>query len=110
MKLLMVTCLKEYQKAVREIFHRSKVTVFSATEMVGFKEGNSSDLSDNWFSHGAAPFDSLLTFSFTGEGEAEEVLRQVNEFNQTHPGKFPVRAFIVPVEKSTDTSSLPGAL
>lgn len=105
MKLLMVTCLKEYQKPVMEIFNQSKVAVFSMTEIVGFKEGEPNDMLDNWFSRGAAPFDSLLSFSFTNEANADQAMKFIGEFNHAHPGQFPVRAFIVPVEKSTHVQS-----
>lgn len=101
MKLLMVTCLKEDQKLVMEIFHQSGVPVFSATEIVGFKEGDPNNLMDNWFSRGSAPFDSWLSFSFTDEGKSDRVLQLVKEFNQKRATNFPVRAFVVPVEKST---------
>jgi hypothetical protein len=84
---------------VTEIFRHSGVPVFSATEIVGFKTDEPNNMMDNWFSRGPESFDSLVTFSFTEEAKADLVLRMVNEFNVVNKTEFPLRAFVMPVEK-----------
>jgi hypothetical protein len=101
MKLLIVTSLKEYQKAVALIFEKAGVKVFSVSEIKGFKEDHSVNLLDNWFSSGKEHFDSIFLFSFTTEASAENALDLIKAYNEENKTNFPVRAFIVPVEKSS---------
>ena len=101
MKLLMVTCLKEYQKAVAGIFEKSDVRIFSVTETIGFKDHHRVNLLDNWFSSGNEQFDSVFLFSFTENEKAEKALTLVQEYNAGHDTGFPIRAFILPVDKAS---------
>jgi len=103
MKLLVVTCLKEYQKKVLEIFKQSGVPVFSATEIIGFKSAEPNNIMDNWFSRGSESFDSMIIFSFTEEEKSDKVLQKVKDFNASHRSDFPLRAFVMPVEKSSSS-------
>ena len=41
MKLFIVTCLKEYQDDVIKIFKKAQISVFSVTDVVGFKDNQS---------------------------------------------------------------------
>ena len=100
MKLLFVTALKEYTKQVGGIFKKADIHVYSATDTIGFKDGQVPDLIDSWFSVGEAKFDSVFLFSFTGEENAEKALQLIHEHNQEFPSGFPIRAFVLPVEKS----------
>lgn len=100
MKLLIVTCLKEYQADVLKIFKQAQITVFSMADVTGFKNGQAEDLLDDWFARGDEKFDSELLFSFTSDKNAEDALQLVTSFNKENETAFPLRAFIVPVEKS----------
>ena len=101
MKLLVVTSLKDYQKKVAKIFEQAKISVFSMSDTIGFKENNSPNLIDEWFGAGTDHFDSIFLFSFTTEANADHALELIKDYNATEECKFPIRAFIVPVEKSS---------
>jgi hypothetical protein len=101
MKLLVVTSLKEYQKEVSAILVDARIKVFSASETKGFKDDYAENLMDNWFSSGKEHFDSLFFFSFTSEANAEKALDLIQLHNSNNPTNFPIRAFIVPVDKSS---------
>ncbi len=101
MKLLIVTSLKEYQKEVTKIFYRANITVFSASETMGFKENHSVNLLDSWFGNGKEHFDSIFLFSFTVEENANKAMELISAYNEASKTDFPIRAFIVPVEKSS---------
>ena len=101
MKLVIVTSLKDYQKEVATIFEKSGIKVFSVSETKGFKDDHSVNLLDNWFSSGKEHFDSIFFFSFTGEENADKALSLIKTYNDSNPTNFPIRAFIVPVEKSS---------
>lgn len=105
MKLLVVTSLKEYQKKVAHILDQAGIEVFSVSETKGFKDHQASNLLDNWFSSGTEQFDSIFLFSFTEEPKADYALELIKRYNVENNTGFPVRAFIVPVEKSSYTPS-----
>ncbi len=44
MKFFIVTCLKEYQDDVTKIFKQANIHVFSATDVIGFKDNQHLDL------------------------------------------------------------------
>ena len=101
MKLLAVTTLKEYSEKVTTIFRKAGIHVFSATDIVGFKDDSDHNLIDSWFGMSDARFDSMFLFSFTEDEKANSALEFIREYNLENPGDFPLRAFILPVENSS---------
>lgn len=101
MKLLIVTCLKEYQQSVAAIFEEADINVFSVTDTIGHKDGHKQNLLDNWFASGEEKFDSIFLFSLTQDGNAVNALELIKKYNETAASEFPVRAFILPVEQSS---------
>lgn len=101
MKFFIVTSLKEYQEDVCKIFKAANIHVFSATDLIGFKDNYSADLLSDWFASGDEKFDSMLIFSFTTNENTERALELIKEYNETNQSGFPVRAFVVPVEKAS---------
>lgn len=101
MKLLFVTSLKEYQKKVADILNKADIPVFSITETIGFKDHHTTNLLDNWFSSGSEQFKSIFVFSFTEAEKTEKAMELIKEYNAANETGFPIRAFIVPVEKSS---------
>lgn len=100
MKLFIVTCLKEHKKDVSVLFKQADIHAFSTTEITGNKESEPSNLLEDWFASGGEQFDSMMIFSFTSSENANQAMGLIENYNKTHDPKFPVRAFIVPVEKS----------
>lgn len=101
MKLITVTALKEFSEKVTAIFRKADIHVFSATDIVGFKDDSNHSLIDGWFGTGDVHFDSILLFSFTEDEKANKALQYIREYNQENSGGFPLRAFILPVENSS---------
>lgn len=100
MKLFIITCLKEYQAEVIKIFKQAEISAFSITDVTGFKGNQMPDLLDDWFASGDEKFDSLVIFSFTNAANSANAIELINSYNKETETKFPIRAFIVPVEKS----------
>jgi hypothetical protein len=102
MKLLIVTCLKENQEDVADMFGKSGISSYSTSAITGYKkEEQAANLSDSWFGASKELFDSVFLFSFTGVAEAEQALSFIKAYNAGHETDFPVHAFIMPVENST---------
>ncbi len=99
MKLLVVTCLKEYLNDVSKIFKQANIDVFSTSEIVGHRDGAPLNLLEDWFASGDEQFDSLMIFTFTNELNAEHGLELIKNYNAILKENFPVRAFVMPVEK-----------
>lgn len=101
MKLLIVTSLKEHQKAVATILQEAGVAVFSVTETTGFKNQPDADLLGNWFARERDQYDSVLLFSFTDDPSTDKTLTLIAAYNTSHNLGFPIRAFVLPVEKAS---------
>lgn len=99
MKLLIVTCVKECKNDVYKIFKQANINVFSATDLVGFKNNQTFNIAEEWFASGDEKFDSMMVFSFTADENAERGLVLFNNYNETNKPDFPIRAFMLPVEK-----------
>lgn len=99
MKLLIVTSIKECQDKVGGIFKETGIEVFSASEIVGFKNGTAANLSMNWFGSNGDAFDSIMLFSFTEREKAEKVLDLIKAYNKKEETAFPIRGFILSVDQ-----------
>lgn len=101
MKLLIFTCLKEYLPAAIALMRQAQIDVFSVSRTTGMKAGGGVSLLDDWFGSNSGDFDSLVVFSFTAEDAAGKALMLVDDYNRVNHSDFPVRAFILPVEKAS---------
>jgi len=99
MKLLIVAAIKEYNETVGTILKEASIPVFSITDMTGIKNGVDTSLLDDWFSRGVGKFDSIFVFCFTTESNTEIAMSLISKFNEKEGGSFPIRAFVLPVEK-----------
>lgn len=102
MKLLMVTALEEYQEAIAHVFRDQGIKAYSAGDIQGFSNnGSDKPSTDNWFGHESRiPKGSVMIFSFTEEQTATAVLEALQKLNGELDPAFPVRAFILPVERA----------
>ncbi len=100
MKLFITTCLKDNQEDIQKIFKQANINVFSITDVTGFKQNDSVNLLEEWFASGDEKFDSILVFSFTTIENVDNCMNLIEAFNQNSGSQFPIRAFVVPVEKS----------
>jgi len=100
MKLFVVTSLIDYREDVYKIFKQAGITVFSATDLLGFRNEQTFDPLEEWFAHGEERYDSLMVFSFTSDENAELAMSLFKNYNETTKPDFLIRAFILPVERS----------
>ncbi|HTI07901.1 MAG TPA: hypothetical protein VL832_05070 [Puia sp.] len=100
MKLLVITSLKEYLPALSTLLGQARIEIFSVSKTIGMKTSDGANLLDDWFGSHSGDFDSIFLFSFTDDGQAGKALELVESYNNTHDSGFPLRAFILPVERS----------
>jgi hypothetical protein len=100
MKLFIITCIKEHQKAAAVILQQAGIGVFSASPISGFKSDTSTDLLDSWYASSNASFDAVVLFAFTPFEQANNAFALVEAYNSNNEGNFPLRAFILNVEQT----------
>ncbi len=100
MKLFIVACLKENQEDVQQLFRQANISIFSITDVIGFKQNDAVNLLENWFASSDEKFDSMFVFSFTTSGNVDNCMQLIEAFNAKVQSQFPIRAFVIPVEKS----------
>ncbi len=102
MKLLIVTCLKEYLADVSQIFKQANIDVFSTTDINGHKGGKSQNILEDWFARGEEQSDSMMIFTFTSEANVQRAMELITDYNKNLKENFPTRAFVLDVEKSVN--------
>ena len=100
MKLLIVAAIKEDTDTVSAILKKASIPVFSVTDTMGIKNTVDADLLADWFSRGVGKFDSVFIFCFTTESNTNAALKEIEDYNQYKSSNFPIRAFVLAVEKS----------
>ena len=100
MKLLIVAVIKEDADKVGAILKKSSIPVFSVTDTMGIKNTIDTDLLTDWFGRGVGKFDSVFIFCFTTEENTGAALKEIETYNQQQESNFPIRAFVLAVEKS----------
>ncbi len=101
MKFFIVTCIKENQEIVQKILSKANINVYSSTDIIGYKNNQQPNLLEEWFAAGDEQCDSSMIFSFTTDENATQAFNQIIAYNNENPNDFPIRAFIVPVEKAS---------
>lgn len=99
--MLVITSVKEDVRAVSRIMDKADIPVFSVSETIGHKTEFHEYLPDNWFGKSTDGTQALFFFSFTEDEKATHAIALVKEFNQESKTKFPIRAFVLPVEQSS---------
>ncbi|WP_434977924.1 hypothetical protein [Daejeonia sp. YH14] len=99
MKLLLITCIEEFEKEVKKILNHSGVKAFTFQSVQGYKNNSENEL-HNWFSSDQTAIDSLLFTVFIQEECLQEIIRGINTFNakQTTLSKIHLASFNI--EKS----------
>lgn len=99
MKLFVALCVEEYAADVARIMKKSGMELFSKIDTTGFKNNSFEDIAGEWFGAGEETFRSVAYFGFANEDRVDEAAVLVKRYNENNELAFPVRVFILPVEK-----------
>ncbi len=80
MKLLMITCIDEYKKDVKNILKHAGVKAFSYQAVKGYKNNGNDNIS-NWFVVEDLPTESLLFTAFIEDACVDEIISRAEQFN-----------------------------
>lgn len=101
MKLLVILSIEESAEDVRKILARQKVSVYSETDVYGFRtEEHQPDIT-NWFAQGDHRVYSKMYFSIQGEKCVNRILKEIEAFNEKmgEENSNPIHAYQLDVEK-----------
>lgn len=100
MKLLIVTAVSTYQDAILKLFKKAAIEAFSTSEIDGFKSQNGLIAMQSWFPTAHLGNESVMFFTFTEEAKIDAFFTLGYEFNQHLETQNPIRAVVVPIERS----------
>ncbi|MCK6541454.1 hypothetical protein L6Q79_02085 [bacterium] len=99
MKLIAVMTIEQYAQDLRKLFREHHVTIFSESEIRGYRSDATERDPSNWFAHTASPIYSHLVFAFVDESKAAELMQAIRNHGQTMDHDHPMRAFQMHVEQ-----------
>lgn len=100
MKLLIVTVVEEFEKDILRLFKEAKIESFSGSDIDGYNNPTSIVRTSSWFPSKINGVESSLFFSFTEEEHIENLFEQIKKFNEKLETNNPIRAVVLPIEKS----------
>ncbi len=80
MKLLLITCIEEFENDVKEILKHSGVKVFSYQSVKGYKNEKGAGV-NNWFITADPPVDSILFIAFIEDSCVDDIFSRAEKFN-----------------------------
>jgi hypothetical protein len=100
MKLLIVTAVEEFEKEILRLFKKASIESFSGSDIDGYKNHTSLVRTASWFPIEKSGLESSMFFSFTEDKNIDTLFDLIKEFNQNLETNNPIKAVVVPIEKS----------
>ena len=100
MKLLIVTVVEEFEKEILRLFNEANIESFSGSDIDGYKNPTTMVRTSSWFPSEKSGVESSLFFSFTEEANIDALFKLIKEFNQNLETNNPIKAVVLPIEKS----------
>tara|TARA_R110002050_G_scaffold286468_3_gene436984 strand:- start:68640 stop:68945 length:306 start_codon:yes stop_codon:yes gene_type:complete len=100
MKLLIVTVVEQFEKEILQLFKKSNIESFSGSDIDGYKNPTSMVRTSSWFPSEKSGVESSLFFSFTEDKNIDILFGLIKEFNTNLETNNPIKAVVVPIERS----------
>jgi len=100
MKLIIITAVKEFGKDIKHILKSSNISIFSYTEIIGYRNISHEVNSDNWFPGERNENESVMFYAFIKKEDADELFERVKVFNDQQESLSKVHLAVLNVEKS----------
>jgi len=98
MKLVIVTSVEEFEKAILKMFKEAGIGNFSATEIDGYKITSSANADASWFPSVKSGNESHMFFAYTEDHEIQDLFERIKEFNKSIQTNNLIRAIVLPIE------------
>jgi len=100
MKLVMVTVVADFEKVIFRLFQEANINSFSGSDIDGYKNLTSVVRTSSWFPSKKGGVESSLFFSFTEDENIRVLFEGIKAFNANLETKNPIKAVVLPIEKS----------
>ncbi len=100
MKLLMVTVVEQFEKQVMNLFKKAEIENFSGSDIDGYKNPVALRMKSSWFPSEKGGIESSLFFSFTEDEKIDLLFELIEDFNTKLETNNPIKAVVVPIERS----------
>lgn len=100
MKLLIVTVVEEFDTEILLMFKKAHIDSYSGSDIDGYKNVASMVRTASWFPSEKGGVESSLFFSFTEDENIDQLFGLIKEFNSKMETNNPIKAVVVPIEKS----------
>ncbi len=100
MKLLIVTVVDQLHDDLLKLFKKAEIKNFSGADIDGYRQMGSLFRAASWFPGSKEETDSHLFFSFTEDENIDLFFELVQAFNDQLETHNPVKAVVVPIERS----------
>ena len=100
MKLLIVTVVEQFEEAILQLFKKANIESFSGSDIDGYKQQASLLMTSNWFPGVKGGVESSLFFSFIEDEKIDALFPLIKEFNENLVTNNPIKAIVVPIERS----------
>lgn len=100
MKLVLITCISEYEETVRKLLQKAKVFTYSHTNIKGYRDGSADSLNNNWFATEMNETDSIMFFSYVPKEHVELLKNDVVHFNTEQDILSKIHLSVIHLEES----------
>ena len=100
MKLLIVTVVEEFDTEILQMFKKAHIDSYSGSDIDGYKNVAPMVRTASWFPSEKGGVESSLFFSFTEDENIDQLFGLIKEFNGKLETNNPIKAVVVPIEKS----------
>ncbi|MDG1573351.1 hypothetical protein OZ410_13560 [Robiginitalea sp. M366] len=100
MKLLIVTVVDQFKSEVLALFKKAGIESFSGSEIDGYKSLPPLMMTQSWFPGEKGGNESRMFFSFTDADHIDTLFGLMEEFNAHLETNNPIKAVVVPIERS----------
>ncbi|RXR21707.1 hypothetical protein [Flavobacterium stagni] len=83
MKLILITAISDYQKAIQDVLKKIGVKHYSFHEVHGYTQPAKEGLESNWFGSESATTDSVLFHIFLEDSQCDALTEAVQTLNAT---------------------------
>lgn len=99
MKMVIITCVSDYEQDIMKILEKAEVNAFSAFSIDGYRNDKNELDFQSWFPSTKLGSESLMFFSFDTSDKIKNLFQLLKDYNSNLESN-PVKAAVMPIEES----------
>ncbi len=100
MKLVIITAIKEFEKAIKLQLKKAHVMTFSFRDITGFRDSTEDSIESNWFSTEMNQTESIFFYAFVKQENVDVLFKLINDFNAQQETLSKIHVASLNIEKS----------